>query len=288
MTFAAPGTVALAHAALTPCHRGCRFVTRLRGAGPPVLFIQGTGVHGDGWTPQTDVLHRDFACVSFDNRGMGGSQPRGCAITVPQMAEDALAVMDAYQWSDAHVVGHSLGGLIAVHLALTARVRVRSLSLLCTFANGRDATKLTASMLWIGLRTRVGSRRQRRRAFLQLVMTPDAWAAADLDAEAERLAGVFGHDLADAPSVQMAQMRAMSAYDATPRLRELAGLPTLVVSGDHDRIARPPLGEALARAIPGARFHLLADAAHGVPIHRAADINNLLREHISDAERQRN
>jgi pimeloyl-ACP methyl ester carboxylesterase len=265
---------------LVVAHRGCRLAYRVQGSGQPVLFIQGTGLHGDGWRPQIDTLRSHYQCVSFDNRGMGQSQPRGGDITVSQMAEDALAVMDAERWQDAHIVGHSLGGLIALHLALTARGRVRSLALLCTFANGADATRLTPAMLWIGLRTQMGTKRQRRRAFLQLVMTPRAHASCDLDAEAERLAPLFGHDLADTPPIQMAQLRAMAKYNATPRLGELGGLPALVVSAEHDRIARPKFGAALAGGIPGARYHCVADAAHGLPLHRPDETNDLLRSHF--------
>jgi pimeloyl-ACP methyl ester carboxylesterase len=54
-------------------HRGCRLAYRVRGDGPPVLWIQGVAVHGDGWRPQIDVLADAYRCLSFDNRGMGRS-----------------------------------------------------------------------------------------------------------------------------------------------------------------------------------------------------------------------
>jgi pimeloyl-ACP methyl ester carboxylesterase len=264
----------------TVSHKGCTFSCTVRGQGPPVLFIQGVGVHASGWTPQIEALAGQFECVSFDNRGLGRSQPRGCAITVAQMADDAAAIMDALGWTSAHVVGHSLGGLVALHLALTARARVRSLALLCTFARGRDGTPITP-VLWTGLRTKIGTRRQRRHAFLELVMPRGLLRTADRDALAERLAPIFGHDLADAPAVTMAQLSAMRAYDASGRLHELAGLKTLVVSAAHDRIARPTVGRAMAAAIPGARYVELPDAAHGATIQCATEINAMLVEHVS-------
>ena len=76
----------------------------------------------------------------------------------------------------------------------------------------------------------------------------------------------------------------MSKYDATARLAELAGIPTLVVAGALDRVARSAFGRQLAAAIPGARFVELPGAAHGVPIHDAATINRLLSEHFASAE----
>jgi pimeloyl-ACP methyl ester carboxylesterase len=265
-------------------HKGCGLSYSVQGEGPPVLFIQGVGVHASGWTPQVDALAARYQCAAFDNRGLGRSQPRGCAITVDQMADDAAAILDALAWTSAHVVGHSLGGLVALQLALSAPAKVRSLSLLCTFARGRDATPLSWWVLWTGLRTKVGTRRQRRSAFLKLVMPPAILHAADRDELAERLAPIFGHDLGVEPPVTMKQLSAMRAYDARARLRELDGLPALVISAAHDRIATPKLGRALATGIGRARYVELASASHGATIQCAADVNALLVEHLAQAE----
>src|SRR5262245_49385740 len=262
-------------------HDGGRLASWRAGGGPPVLFVQGVGVHGRGWRPQYDALSVAFDCVWFDNRGVGLSQPAVAAITVAQMAGDALAVMDEYGWPAAHVVGHSLGGLVALQMALAARARVRSLSLLCTFASGRAATALSGRMLWISMRTRIGTRAMRRRAFLELVLTPTELAGIDRAAMSDRLAPLFGHDLADHEVMEMRHLSAMRGCDLTPRLPELAGLPTLVISAAHDIIAPPALGRAIAAGIPGARYLEVADAAHGLPITRGDRVNALLSEHLA-------
>lgn len=246
-----------------------------------MVLIQGVGVHGGAWAPQVRALSGQYECLSFDNRGMGSSQPAGVPrLSIEQMAEDTLALMDAQGWDSAHLVGHSMGGLIALHMALSARSRVRSLSILCSFARGRDATKLTPRMFWTGLRTRVGTRPQRRRAFLEIVMPPKLLALADPGKMASELAPLFGHDLADQPPVSMKQLSAMRRYDASPRLGELAGLPTLVVSATHDPIAPPAVGRAVADAIPGARFVEIPGASHGVTIQCADRINELLLSNL--------
>jgi pimeloyl-ACP methyl ester carboxylesterase len=268
-------------------HRGCRLAYDVRGDGPPVLMIHGVAVHGDGWRPQTDELEGRYRCLSFDNRGMGRSQPVGAPLTVEQMAEDALALMDAEGWASAHVAGHSLGGLVALHVALSARGRARSLALLCTFARGRDAAPPTPRMVWYGMRSRVGTRRQRRHAFLHIVMPPGALAGADRDAMAARLEPLFGHDVGDQPPVTGKQLAAMRAYDASARLAELADVPTLVVSAAHDPIAPPSVGRALSAGIPGSRYVEVPDASHGVTIQHASRINALLAEHFAGAEARR-
>ena len=85
---------------------GCYLHYTVRGSGPPVLFIQGVGVQRDAWLPQIQELSSEFTCISFDNRGMGRSQPVEAAITVDRMANDAAAILDAERVRSAHVVGH--------------------------------------------------------------------------------------------------------------------------------------------------------------------------------------
>jgi pimeloyl-ACP methyl ester carboxylesterase len=207
--------------------------------------------------------------ISFDNRGVGASVNRDGRLTIEDMATDALAVVDALGVDRFHVAGHSMGGVIAQAVALRAPTRIKSLALLCTFAKGKDGSKVTLPMIITGLRTRIGTRAMRRSAFLELVMPAAALETMDRAELADRLAALFGHDLADQPPIVMPQIRAMARYDAGSRLSELASIPTLVLSGAHDRIAPPASGRALA----GIRstYVEIADAGHGLPIHRAAD-----------------
>ena len=256
---------------------GCRLSYEVVGRGPPVLLIQGVGVHGGGWRPQVEALADRYTCLTFDNRGMGRSQPMGPGrLTLARMAEDARALMDAEHWHDCHVVGHSMGGHLATALALVAPRRVRSLSLLCTSARGRAMPPVTASFLWTTLRSRVGTRRLRRRAFLEIVLPTEIRERGDLDTWAERLEPLFGHDLADTPPVVMKQVAAYRAYDPTRRLEELGATPTLVLSATEDPLAPPPLGRALAARIRGARYREMSGAAHGVTITHADEVNRLL------------
>jgi 3-oxoadipate enol-lactonase len=260
------------------------------GRGTPVLFIQGIGVAGSGWSTQTEGLKDAFTCLSFDNRGLGASMPCSGPITVEAMAEDALALMDQLQWTSAHVVGHSMGGPIAVQLALNHPERVRSLSLMCTFARGSDGAKLTPWVLWMTLRTRLGTKRMRRRAFLEMLYPPEYLATLDQNAQdalASKIAPIIGRDLAVQPPVLMRQLQALAKHDVYTRLGELGRIPTWVISGAHDKIARPDSGERLAAAIPGASFECVEDASHGLPIHLVDRVNGKLREFLQKVDQQR-
>ena len=114
----------------------------------------------------------------------------------------------------------------------------------------------------------------RRLGFLRLVSPPGP--IKDPDAMADQVGKMFGHDLADQPSVVSKQMRAMRACDITPRLKELVGLPTIVVSATHDPIAPPNAGRILSNGIPNARYIEFKEASHGLPITHAKEFNRLL------------
>jgi len=259
------------------------------GAGEPVLLVQGAGVAGSGWRPQVEALRGRWRTITFDNRGFGDS-PRGARPpSIEDLAADALAVLDALGISSAHVIGHSMGGLIAQAIGLAAPARVRSLSLLSTFEQGTRASFPSASVMWTGLSARLGSAARRRRVFLELVVPPAELAAVDRDALAADLGALFGRDLAEQPPAVLDQIRAMSRFDPRTRLGALAPIPTLVVAGELDRIAPPAGGRALAALVPGARYVELAGAGHALTVHgpHVATVNTLLREHLERAETAR-
>jgi pimeloyl-ACP methyl ester carboxylesterase len=268
----------------TTPHRGCKLSWFVEGQGAPVVLIQGSGVGANGWRPQLDALTSRFHCLCFDNRAYGRSVPSAEPLSLELMAEDVLALMDAQGWESAHLVGHSMGGLIAQYVARRARARVRSLALLSTFADGRAPSKLTPWLVRVGLRTRLGTRRMRQRAFMEMVLTREELAAVDPEVMAKKLGGLFERDLSESPPILMQQVRTMARADARPFLSELAGLPTLVASAEHDRIATPASGRELAQGIPGARYVELGGTAHAMTVTRATELNALLLEHLTRAE----
>lgn len=251
------------------------------GTGTPLVLVQGAGVIGEGWRPQIDALRASHAIVALDNRGIGGSTYRASALTIEDMAADVLAIADAEGFDRFHLAGHSIGGLIAQEIALRARPRMLGLALLCTFERGGQASRLTPAIIWKGLRTRIGTRAMRRQAFMELVMPGGYLAGVDREALASQLATLFGHDLADQPAIVMKQLGAASRFDASGRLQDLAGVPTLVLSARHDAIAPPEYGRALAACIPGARYVEVADGGHAVTIQCAREVNALLAEHLA-------
>jgi pimeloyl-ACP methyl ester carboxylesterase len=258
---------------------GCRFAWRVDGAGPPLVIIQGVGACGTSPNPQIELLSSRYSCLGFDNRGIGMSRPAGRPLSLQQMAADVGALMDDLGWASAHIVAHSFGGMIAMQLALSERSRVRSLTLLCSFARGSEAAEFSFWLVWILARLRFGPRALRRRAFEELVL-PEGHPELHSATMAQRLSNIVGHDIADAPPITTEQVRVMRKADLTPRLAELAGIPTLVVNGEKDRLARPELGRALAAGIPGARYVEVAGVGHSFPVTEPERCAELVLTHV--------
>ncbi len=252
--------------------------------GAPVLMIQGVGCAGSAWRPQAENLGRDHRVVYFDNRGIGRSATHRGPLSIELMTDDTLALMDHLGWERAHVVGHSMGGIIAQQLALTARERVRSLGLVSTFASGKVAGRIQWSLLGTMLRMRIGSKRSRRRAFCDCVFPRAYQDRIGRDGLPDRLAELFGRDLATWPAIINVQVRAVKRHDAAAELPELAGIPTLVVKGGLDRVAPPSQSDELVRLIPGAELEEFPDAGHGLPLQYPDEVSDRLREHFASAD----
>lgn len=244
--------------------------------GPRVLMIQGTGVAGCGWSPQVEGLRQTHQLAWFDNRGVGRSP--GISASLQEMAEDALGVLDHLGWEDAHVVGHSLGGLIAQAVAVQARARVRSLALLCTLLDGRASLGLSPKRMWVQTRTTIGSKQMRRRAFFELVSDPTLPPTQE---NLEALEAVFGRSLEALPPAAFRQVRIVMSARLEGKLRALE-VPAMVMSATSDLIASVAQGRALAGVL-GASFTELP-GGHAVTIQRAAQVNDLLKSFWKEVE----
>lgn len=258
----------------------------LHGEGEPVLMIMGMGTTRDAWQGQIDLLGRDHRLLTFDNRGMGGSGPIEGRLTMRSMADDALAVMDDAGWDSAHVVGISMGGMIAQELALAARPRVRSLALLTTHAGGRGPGPLPPlAGLGLFVRQRLatirGDDHLRVELLLRLLYPPEVLAGPLGAQSREHMDTVFAGQ-SEARALQ-AQTRATTWFHARSRLGALEGLPTLVVRSAKDLLIRPKAQTELHRLIPGARLLDLHDAGHGALAQCPDEIATALREHMAGA-----
>ena len=225
----------------------------VQGAGEPVLLIQGLGYARWGWEPIAERLARKFLVVSFDNRGIGESEVTPGPYTVAQLAEDAVAVLEAVGLERAHVVGASLGGMVAQQVAVAYPDRVEKLVLLCTTPGGAGAYPMPEVTV---------------RLFGEAPsLAPDValrrFVENSLSVRGELVDVLYRRRLANPPDMAgwQAQAAAGAAWDADGRLAEISA-PALILHGTADNVLDYRNSELLAEQIPGARLRLFDGAGH--------------------------
>ncbi len=231
-----------------------------RGQGPPLLLIQGMGANGTHWgEPFLTELERDFELVLYDHRGIGRSGAlQGAGVTVAGMAADALGLLDALEIAQAHVLGISMGGMVAQELALAAPERARTLILGATSCGGTQSRATPAEV--VQRLTTVALSRDRElmlRTGFELVVSPRHAADPVHFAQFVAAAQQFPATL----PVLLAQKGAADGHDAYSRLRALR-VPTLVIHGTADELLASINGDLVASLIPGARLELLEGVGH--------------------------
>ena len=236
-------------------HRGVRLYWEEHGSGPPILMIMGLSFTLEMWHRLLPALAKDYRVIVFDNRGMGRSDvPKG-RYSIPQMAADALAVLDDAGVRSAHVVGASMGGMIAQEIAIRHPERVQSLLLGCTsyggfFSRWPDFSRRPKGVSWATKDTMT-----RERAIVPLLYadgTKRNLIEEDLEIRSRcrwTRAGFMR---------QFGAILLWNSYRRLPRIRA----KTLVVHGDQDRLIPLQNGRVIAQRIPGAELAVVPDAGH--------------------------
>ena len=226
-----------------------------RGSGAPVVLVHGLGYARWGWEPVADVLAERFEVLLLDNRGIGASDAPPGPYTTAEMAGDVLSVLDDAGLESAHVVGTSLGGMIAQELALSSPERVDRLVLVCTTPGGPNAAPMPEQTVRLlaeatSLEPLVALRR-----FVENALAPDP-----PDELVER---ILAHRLATAQPLAAwsAQAAAGATFDAWERLVEFRA-PTLIVHGTEDVVVDPANADLLAGRIAGARIERFEGCGH--------------------------
>jgi pimeloyl-ACP methyl ester carboxylesterase len=231
------------------------------GRGEPVVLVMGLGMAATGWWRTVPVLAKELRVICFDNRGAGRSDKPPGRYTLTQMADDALAVMDAANIATASVYGISLGGMIAQVLALRHPERLRALVLGASTPGGRSH-QLPAPEVLDFVRRRPGMPAEEA----AWASVPYNYGTATRERHPERIAEDIRRRLRFPADVvgYRAQLAAAMGHDTNGRLQKLS-MPTLVLHGSEDRMVPVANGLLLAASIPGARLQVLEGAGHLYP-----------------------
>jgi 3-oxoadipate enol-lactonase len=239
---------------------GIRIYFERTGAGPPLLFISGTG--GDLRVKPNvfdGPLAKSFDLLAYDQRGLGQTEKPDVAYAMADYADDAAALMADRGWDEALVIGASFGGMVAQELALRHPARVRRLVLACTSPGGAGG----ASFPFHEIEHLKGEARAKHLIPISDTRRDDAWATAHPDQYALFVAMGAAAPYAEEPGHAMGahrQLAARAAHDTWDRLPQVA-CPTLVAAGRYDGIALPATQENMASRIPGAKLQFF-DGGH--------------------------
>ena len=243
-------------------------------AGDPLVCIMGLGGPLEFWEFQTPVFSRAHRVLVYDNRGVGRSDKPAGPYDVRTLADDAVAVMDACGLPRAHVLGLSMGGMIAQELAIRHPDRVGALVLAATYAKPDDNVRATASTT--GFDPKSIDPKQLFKLMMGLILSPEFIAR-----ERDWLRATRDRVLANL-SVEgfLAQMAATMAHDATAELHRIAA-PTLVMKPAADALIPPAASDELARLIPGATLATFEHGSHGFNVEQADKFNRVALDFFS-------
>jgi 3-oxoadipate enol-lactonase len=268
--------------AFTRAEDGCRLHYQVVGrpGGDPVLLIQGLGADMTGWTFQRLALAPRYRTIAIDNRGAGRSDKPFGRYTLDQMADDAVAVLDAAGIERAHVIGASMGGAIAQLLALRHPARVESLVLMCTACRNHPWRR-ELLLEWAAIANELGVGEMSRRA-AHWVVAPRSIRRflPALGWLGPLYLGLPAHAFA-------AQVRAIvDAPDAADELAEISA-PTMIMVGNQDILTPRGDSEELAERIPGSELVVISGAAHGLMVEHATTVNRIVLSFLARTRAER-
>jgi pimeloyl-ACP methyl ester carboxylesterase len=235
-------------------NQGAKIYWDEQGSGEPLLLIMGLSYPSYMWHRTRPVLAKHYRTIALDNRGVGQSDVPPGVYSIPLMASDAAAVLDAADVESAHVFGVSMGGMIAQEFALQYPKRVRSLILGCTASGGPHAIQAEAAAL---------------QTLMRQGMTPEEAKEAiipfiyDMATPRERIDEDMAIRMKWYPTPQgyMSQLQGIIAWEAYSRIAQITA-PTLVIHGETDRLVPAANSRLIAERLPHAKLVLIPHASH--------------------------
>lgn len=262
--------------------------------GTPVVLVMGFGMSGQAWLPQIEGLKEKHRVLWFDNRGIGRSEISKTAYRLPDLANDTKNLMDHVGWESVHLVGVSMGGMIAQQLAVTHPSRVKSLSLIATLPRLRLGLRRTSRQyapsrkgLFYFLRANL-TRGEKRLATLRRLLFSRRYI------ESSQGEHGFSEGSMEAFAVPADrwtlknQLQGILTFDLRDKLHALKDIPTVVLRPEGDLLVDPKNSDLIHQLIPGSRLISFPLAGHGLTQECAPAVNQVLLEHFAAADRLSN
>jgi 3-oxoadipate enol-lactonase len=260
---------------------GQQLYYELHGDGPPLVLVMGIGYDSSLWTlAQVPALSTQFQVVLVDNRDSGRSSRASHPYRIADMADDLAELLDALDIPHAHLLGLSMGGMIALEFALRHGDRLDRLVLTGTpAAPAQSAADPINIWRWVKANDATGKIFGGQQ-FASLFSTAFLRNHEAVQNTADLLAS---NPYQMSPEAYGRQAEAYGQFDALDRLGTITA-PTLVIAGEQDLLTPPWIAREVAAAIPGARFEVIVGdgSSHVVPIERPDDFNRLVADFLTE------
>lgn len=230
----------------------------VHGQGEPLVLIMGLSMDCTMWKRMLEVVTPRFRTLIFDNRGAGRSDKPEAAYSIAGFAADTVGLMDIVGFDSAHILGASMGGMIAQELVLRYPERVRSLTLACTNCGGAQAVPAAPDIMALLMRRGEMTPEEMVRASV-----PILYSAKTRETHPERIEEDVQRRLQhpQPPHGYVNQLGAIMGFSTYDRLDQIK-VPTLIIHGKEDVLVPPANATVLASRIPKAEVVLLDDAGH--------------------------
>lgn len=245
-----------------------------KGAGVPLVFLNGLSGDHMYWTGQLRIFSKRYRCIALDNRDVGRSRYAAAPYSIRELAGDVAEVFEHLNLSSAHVVGLSMGGMIAQELALARPELVRSLVLVDTLGRADEWFKRTLRAFAL-IRGQVPD----TAAFFEAILP--WWVSDNFLDDSDRVAWLCWL-LRQNPYPQrlegfLRQIEAMQQHDASDRLH-LIRCPVSIIVGEDDCVSPPRYSRELREQLTGASLVELPNIGHAPPLEDPGRFNSLLAE----------
>ena len=260
-----------------------------RGKGEAVVLIMGLGAVKESWFMNTPTLSKYYRVVTFNSRGVGKTDRSGEAYTMSRMAEDTVSLLDALNIERAHVVGVSLGSMIAQEVAINFPQRVGKLILAATTPGMSDAAnkemwdkKIVEMRRITGMGEDFDERITDNPGSLNVVKIMVGITAHAFNRIIFRIPMVLGASYyfkKVGPGGVLDQLRAVSKHNTIDRLDQIKA-PTLVIAGTDDKIVPIEFSRIVAQHIPGAKFLMFEGGSHSFFMERSKRFNREVIEFL--------